>query len=212
MTDVPRQPPGPGEPIAQEKRRTLLDFLDRDEGLVALHLDARHPGVAVPPHLLGEPALRLDIAYGFNLPRLEIDEEGVDAVLSFSGRNFACFLPWDAIFAMSRPLHEGEGFVWPPSMPPELLAAVEAKGPAPGDAVPAPEPPPAAETASAKRPPLVTIPPAPGDDPAQRPRPGLRLADAPSPDDEAAPSEEDAAPTPARPRGRPALRLVRGDE
>lgn len=83
-----------------------------------LQLDARRPGVIVPGYLLGDPALRLNIAYGYNLPALEIDEEGVYAILSFRGANAGCNIPWEAVYAMM--LHDGGddgAFVWPTDVP-----------------------------------------------------------------------------------------------
>ena len=106
------------EVLGQQKRRQLQSMLD--QGLVMLHLDPRVEGVSVPPQFRGDPVLRLNIAYGFNLPALDIDATGVYAMLSFSGRNFGCTLPWEAIFAMTAP-HDGhEGMVWPESIPAEL--------------------------------------------------------------------------------------------
>ncbi|PKN57653.1 MAG: hypothetical protein CVU56_09950 [Deltaproteobacteria bacterium HGW-Deltaproteobacteria-14] len=106
------------EVLGQQKRRQLQSMLDH--GLVMLHLDPRVEGVSVPPQFRGDPVLRLNIAYGFNLPALDIDASGVYAMLSFSGRNFGCNLPWEAIFAMTAP-HDGhEGMVWPESIPAEL--------------------------------------------------------------------------------------------
>ncbi|MCA9515011.1 MAG: stringent starvation protein B [Myxococcales bacterium] len=114
------------EVLGQQKRRQLLQMLDR--GLVMLHLDPREPGVSVPPQFAGEPVLRLNLAYGFNLPALDIDAQGVFAVLSFSGQNFGCTLPWDAIFAMTAPHDNHEGMVWAESVPQELAPYFQSLG------------------------------------------------------------------------------------
>lgn len=127
-----------------------------DEGLVMVHLDPRTPGVVVPAQFHQDPVLRLNIAYGFNLPALDIDHEGVYAMLSFNRQNFGCMLPWDAIFAMTAPQDGHEGMVWPESIPPEMApffddlgitggavpVSLQATGET-GDAAPAPEPEPA---------------------------------------------------------------------
>ena len=106
------------EVLGQQKRRQLQSMLER--GLVMLHLDPRVEGVVVPAQFHDDPVLRLNVAYGFNLPALDVDASGVYAVLSFSRRNFGCTLPWEAIFAMTAP-HDGhEGMVWPESIPVEL--------------------------------------------------------------------------------------------
>ena len=109
-----------------EKRDAMLELLDR--GLVMVHLDPRCEGVVVPEWLSEDPTLRLNIAYGFNLPALDIDEEGIYVVLSFGGQNHGCTLPWSAIFAITLPQEEHDGQVWPSSLPKELIetmAAVE---------------------------------------------------------------------------------------
>jgi len=99
-------------------KRELLDMLLGD-GMVMLHLDATHPGVMVPARHQGDLHLRLNLSLAFNLPDLEIDEDGVRASLSFSGSNVYCVMPWDAIFALTshtRPM----GYVWPEDLPREL--------------------------------------------------------------------------------------------
>ena len=88
----------------QQKYDQFLAFLDR--GIVMVHLDPRSKGVVVPPEFQADKMLCLNIAYGFRLPALEVNQEdGIYAVLSFNKRNFGCTLPWDAIFALTLP-HE----------------------------------------------------------------------------------------------------------
>ncbi len=104
------------------KRQKILELLDR--GLVMLHLDPRHTRVVVPEHFKSQPVLRLNIAYGFNLPSLDIGVDDIYAVLSFDRRNFGCTIPWEALFAASLPQDAHEGVVWPTSLPAELDEAV----------------------------------------------------------------------------------------
>mgnify|MGYP001068857069 CR=1 FL=1 len=125
--------------IDMEKRDAMLELLDR--GLVMVHLDPRYEGVLVPEWLRGDATLRLNIAYGFNLPALEVDEEGIYAVLSFSGQNHGCTIPWAAVFALTLPQEQHDGQVWPESLPSELIetmAAVEGVTAAGEDSAPAP--------------------------------------------------------------------------
>ena len=103
---------------APEKMTVMLRLLDL--GLVMVHLDPRRDGVKVPDHLAVDPMLRLNIAYGFNLPGLEVDEQGIYAVLSFGGQNFGCDIPWAAVFALTLPGQDQEGAVWPEDLPEEL--------------------------------------------------------------------------------------------
>src|SRR6516162_4859437 len=88
----------PERPSKQEAFLALLR-----EGWTSLHLDARRPGVIVPPHLRAEAHLVLQ--YGRDLPipipDLEIDEHGVRATLSFSKSPQRTFVPWSAVFIVS---------------------------------------------------------------------------------------------------------------
>lgn len=111
---------------AFQKRRQLLEMLDK--GLVMLHLDPRPDEVIVPAHLKTEPVLRLNLAYGFRLPSLDVGAEGVYAVLSFNRANFGCTLPWGAVFAMTMPDNAHDGVLWPASLPPELKPAGDVSG------------------------------------------------------------------------------------
>lgn len=112
------------ELLDRSKRKKLEAMLRMGRGLVMVHLDPRRDGVVVPEYLSHDPVLRLNLAYGFNLPALDIDDSGVFAILSFGGRNFGCTLPWHAIFAMTRPGDAHAGVAWPESTPPELAAAL----------------------------------------------------------------------------------------
>lgn len=109
-----------------QKRRKVLEMLDA--GLVMLHLDPRSPEVVVPQRFKSDPVLRLNIAYGFRLPALEVGAEGIYAVLSFDRQNFGCTLPWSSIFAVTRPDFGHDGIVWPESVPPELRASFARAG------------------------------------------------------------------------------------
>ncbi|MGM0576972.1 MAG: hypothetical protein ACQEXJ_14705 [Myxococcota bacterium] len=104
--------------ISEQKRQTMLALLER--GLVMVHLDPRAEGVDVPGMFCEDPVLRLNIAYGFDLPALEVDDEGIYAVLSFNRRDYGCNLPWDSIFALTLPDDGHEGMVWPGFLPPEM--------------------------------------------------------------------------------------------
>ena len=103
-----------------DKRQTLLHFLER--GVTMVHLDARQPGVVVPPQYAQEPHLRLNLSYRYNIPDLELRERGVQATLSFGGRPFRCVLPWGSIFGITS--HAGEGQVWPEDLPGEVMEGI----------------------------------------------------------------------------------------
>lgn len=109
-----------------QKRRHLLDMLDN--GLVMVHLDPRGDDVIVPQRFKSDPVLRLNLAYMFRLPALDIGAEGIYAVLSFDKQNFGCTLPWSCVFAVTRPDANHEGIVWPESAPAELRGSFARAG------------------------------------------------------------------------------------
>jgi stringent starvation protein B len=83
-----------------------------------LCLDARYPGVAVPPQHAHNPSLQLIINLNFPYP-IEVGDEGIRANLAFGGRRFACYVPMEALWAAFHP-QDMQGMMWPESMPPEV--------------------------------------------------------------------------------------------
>jgi len=107
------------EPTKRELLETLLAG-----GMVLIHLDARVRGVDVPPGLRDEGELGLNLSYRFEGP-LAVEDEQVQATLSFAGVPYACTLPFEAIYAMVT--HDsGEGYFFPADAPPTALAALAA--------------------------------------------------------------------------------------
>jgi len=103
-----------------EKKDRLLSALDR--GMVMIHLDARRPGVVVPPALRCEPHLRLNLSYRFEPSDLSVGEWGLRSTLSFSGARFTVAIPWSSVFAITS--HASREFwMFPEDMPPELTRA-----------------------------------------------------------------------------------------
>ncbi len=91
--------------------------------MVMVELDARRPGVRVPPALRGDSQLRLNLSYRFASRDLSVSDELVGCTLSFSGQPYYCELPLDAIFAATSHV-SGEALVWPESLPPALESRV----------------------------------------------------------------------------------------
>lgn len=85
-----------------------------------VHLDARRPGVVVPPQYAGDAHLRLNLSYRYSIPDLEVGDHDVQATLSFGGRPFHCVLPWEAIFGITSQA-SGDGQVWPEDLPVEVV-------------------------------------------------------------------------------------------
>ncbi|MDR0965463.1 MAG: hypothetical protein LBM75_02980 [Myxococcales bacterium] len=109
-------------PVSAEKRAILESFLEH--GPAMLHLDARQPGVRVPPWLQGDLQLRLSISPRFDPPDLLVDEWGVRQTLSFQGRRFPVALPWNALFGLGDA--RGELRLFPASIPFEIFEAIAA--------------------------------------------------------------------------------------
>ena len=112
------------------KRQTLLQYLQR--GVTMVHLDARRPGVVVPPQHATDAHLRLNLSYRYSIPDFRIDDRHIQATLSFSGAPFQCVLPWESIFGITS--HAGDGQVWPEDLPTEVMQTLsrpEQPGPQP---------------------------------------------------------------------------------
>lgn len=102
-----------------DKKERLLAALE--QGMVMIHLDARRPGVLVPPHLRNESHLRLNLSYRFDPPDLSVSDWGVRSTLSFSGTRFTIAVPWSALFAIASHVTKELFWMYPDDMPPELL-------------------------------------------------------------------------------------------
>ena len=100
------------------KKETLLAWLAR--GVTMVHLDARRPGVVVPPQYSSDAHLRLNLSYRYAIPDLEVGDADVSATLSFGGRPFHCVLPWGSIFGITSQA-SGDGQVWPEDLPVEVV-------------------------------------------------------------------------------------------
>jgi hypothetical protein len=94
------------------------------KGSIFVHLDPRAEKARCPPWLKQQPqlVLQMGLSMAISIPDLRVDEEGIFGTLSFNRSPFACFCPWDAIFAIIG--DEGRGQVWPESMPAEIAAEV----------------------------------------------------------------------------------------
>jgi stringent starvation protein B len=153
------------------KKKTLLSYLAR--GVAMIHLDARRPGVVVPPRFQTDPHLRLNLSYRYAIPDFDVSDERVQATLSFGGVPFQCIVPWEAVFGITSQA-SGDGQVWPEDLPTEVVRSLgDKEEPAQKRAVPAPE-------TRKPRPALVAVdgeaPPRPVDTPAppaaEKPGPG----------------------------------------
>jgi len=105
--------------MSTQKKMAVLRVLDT--GIVMIHCDPRHEGVSLPDFLKADPIVRLNFAYGFQLPSFEVDDEAISAVLNFNGQQRFCVIPWDSVFAITAPEKEHRGWFWRESAPREAL-------------------------------------------------------------------------------------------
>ena len=114
------------EDRTSEKKQHLLSALDR--GMVMVHLDARRPGVVVPPEFRTESHLRLNLSWKFDPSDLSVGEWGLRSTLRFSGNRFTVAIPWCAVFGITS--HASHEFwMFPDDMPPELTRSLSAAKP-----------------------------------------------------------------------------------
>ena len=97
------------------KRRDLENHLAR--GMTQIVLDGTCAGVDLPAHLHGQDQVILNLSYAFHLRVFELDREGVQASLSFSGQEHLCVIPWQSIYFIRLASGEEEGSMYIESMP-----------------------------------------------------------------------------------------------
>jgi stringent starvation protein B len=105
--------------ISNEAKPEILAKL-LEEGMVLVTFDARHSKVRVPEHLAGDPQLRLNISYRFDLP-MELDESGIYATLTFGGTSFDCFIPWSSLYMCVSHV-SGQPFLFPDEVPEDFTS------------------------------------------------------------------------------------------
>jgi stringent starvation protein B len=163
------------------------------EGWVSIHLDARRPGVSVPPEFADSPHLVLQ--YGLNMPipipDLKVTDEGVSATLSFSRQPHQTVIPWSAIYIVA--CEDGRGVLYQEDVPSEVSLVARPVEPREASA---PGEPGAADPPSAEGPP-----------PEKENRPVLRSV--PLDVDTGAEEEADPLGKTGKRRRRPTLKLVK---
>lgn len=105
------------------KRNVLEQLLE--QGMVLVALDARIEGVKVPDRLGHDAQLRLNLSYRFGLP-MELNDWGISATLTFSGKPFNCLFPWSSVFLFVSHV-TGQPYLFPEDIPAELLSQATAE-------------------------------------------------------------------------------------
>lgn len=111
--------------MTESKRATVLRLLQ--EGSAFVHLDARHPNVAVPLKFKDDGRLCLHFGYDMPVPikDLDVGEEFLSGTLSFGRQLFKCFIPWEAVWAVSDGDEMGYACTWPASVPSDVHGGLD---------------------------------------------------------------------------------------
>jgi hypothetical protein len=107
-------------PSMPDRTAVVLKLLEEGETMLAL--DARRPGVRVPPQHRSNKALRLILDRSFPNP-IEVTNRGISTRLKFNEKHFDCYIPMEALWAVYHP-KTMQGMMWPESMPAEVAAEI----------------------------------------------------------------------------------------
>lgn len=110
----------------QAKAKQLNDYF-QSCGRIYIVVDGTADSVDIPDYLRGDPALRL--ALNVRMPQpIHIRADGVASVLSFSGKNHACFIPLSCIWGAYQPDGDLEnGLIWEDAVPAVIRQAMLAQ-------------------------------------------------------------------------------------
>jgi len=77
------------------------EMVAENELLYDVMVRPQTPGVQLPEDLMSQDFVRLSLGEGLaRPPKVEMHEEGIEAVLSFNMRSFSCYIPWPALAAI----------------------------------------------------------------------------------------------------------------
>lgn len=125
------RPLAPRSPVQRQAQRHALAGEILQSGALYVELDARKPGVVVPPGY--EKAGRLVLVVGHALPQpipdLAVDADGVSGQLQFKGHRFPVRVPWSAVYGLMN--RDEDVSRWLEDVPDDVLCP-ESKPPAEG--------------------------------------------------------------------------------
>ncbi len=107
------------------KARQLRDYFAR-HGRVYIVVNASADDVRIPPHLRGDPALRLILNQRMPQP-IHIRDDALVSDFSFGGTVYSCHIPMHTIWAVYPAAGELEqGIVWEQDVPEMIRALTQA--------------------------------------------------------------------------------------
>lgn len=108
--------------LPTSRKDTIEKLLENDHILV--HVLTGGDGVVIPDYLKSSPTVTLKLSRHF-AGDLVVEEERINAELSFKGTFFSCIVPLNSIWGVSTP--DGKSLVWPETAPSEVLNSVVAE-------------------------------------------------------------------------------------
>ena len=108
---------------AKKEKYTTLNRLLNDE-YVLVHINPSVDGLALPPHLKGNPSVTLKLSRLFR-GTLKVEKELVSADLLFGDGYFTCLVPFEAVWGVTS--SKGNNVIWPESTPPHILEQILAE-------------------------------------------------------------------------------------
>jgi stringent starvation protein B len=109
--------------VAMTKQQAAELFLAMGE--MQITLDARQPGVIVPPPYHLHNALVLAFSHKYASPEIVTNSWGIRATLEFTKQRWSVAVPWEAAYVIFS-LVSGKAWEWP--APAEPVAAVKQRG------------------------------------------------------------------------------------
>lgn len=94
-------------------------------GLCMVHVDSRRL-CQVPPEHRDNVALRLNISYRFKGADIVVDDDGIQATLTFGGQPYRVVLPWPCVYAVTSMVMQPPAVIFEEDVPAEVRVASRA--------------------------------------------------------------------------------------
>ncbi|MFA5625432.1 MAG: hypothetical protein WC966_10340 [Bradymonadales bacterium] len=105
------------------KRQVFTELIE--ESMLGLIILTHIEGLIIPDYLYKLEFVTLNFSHRFGIADFSYGEEGVEASLSFSGKNFFCKVPWSGVVAIIHSQTDDE-YLFPLSFTSNFLAGYRA--------------------------------------------------------------------------------------